>query len=120
MNKPIALDLFCGVGGASLGLQQAGFDTYSIEIDKDAADIHRSNLGECQQANILDIDPLHIKYTIGTPELFWLSPPCQAHSKAGMGKRKSRTDGEILNELIQKSALGYYLPSKDWDRKSVV
>lgn len=104
MIKPFALVAFAGVGGSGLGLQQAGFETYSIEIDKAIADIHRDNLGECQTTDILEIKPEWIKYAIGTPGIFWLSPPCQAHSKSAIGKSKSKTkareDGAILSDLI--------------------
>ena len=31
--KPTALDLFCGAGGASVGLYQAGFEVYGIDIE---------------------------------------------------------------------------------------
>jgi DNA (cytosine-5)-methyltransferase 1 len=102
-NKAIALDLFAGVGGATKGLQQAGFTTFSIERDKEAADIHRRNLGECLQADVLYLEPLAIKEELGNqPTLMWLSPPCQAHSKAGMGKTKGRKDADILSVLIRK------------------
>jgi site-specific DNA-cytosine methylase len=36
-----ALDLFCGMGGASLGLQRAGFDVTGVEFDAVACDMHR-------------------------------------------------------------------------------
>ncbi len=104
MTKPFALVAFAGVGGSSLGLTQAGFQTYSIEIEPTIAEIHRNNLGECQTADILNIKPEWVKHSIGTPRIFWLSPPCQAHSKSAIGKSKSktknRTDGAILSELI--------------------
>lgn len=104
MNKPFALVAFAGVGGSGLGLQQAGFETYSIEIEPAIADIHRANLGECQAADILDIKPEWINYAIGTPGIFWLSPPCQAHSRSSVGKSKAKTkarpDGAILSDLI--------------------
>lgn len=99
-RKPMALTLFAGIGGSSLGLAQAGFDTYSIELDPDAANMHRVNLGECQCADVLDINPMHIKYTIDVPSIIWLSPPCQAYSKSGMGKTKGRADANILTALI--------------------
>lgn len=34
MNRPIAVDLFCGAGGLSLGLKRAGFDV-AVAVDSD-------------------------------------------------------------------------------------
>jgi DNA (cytosine-5)-methyltransferase 1 len=45
-RKPTAVDLFCGCGGFSLGLMEAGFDVLcGIEIDCDAAHTYMVNLG---------------------------------------------------------------------------
>ena len=32
MRKSLALDLFCGGGGACIGMQQAGFEVVGIDI----------------------------------------------------------------------------------------
>ncbi len=101
-----ALVLFAGIGGSTLGLKLAGFQTLSIEIDPTIAEIHKRNIGECQIADILEVNPLHIKIGIGTPDVIFLSPPCQAYSKASIGKGKvtsrNREDRDILLELIAK------------------
>ena len=40
--KPIAIDLFCGAGGMSEGILQAGFHIiFSNEISKDASETYR-------------------------------------------------------------------------------
>lgn len=100
-----ALVLFAGIGGSSLGLKKAGYSTFSIEIESKLADIHKKNIGECQIADILEVKPIYVKYGIDIPEIFWLSPPCQAYSKASIGKgkgiSKSREDKDILIQLIR-------------------
>ena len=42
-RRPTAVDLFCGAGGLSLGLQEAGFDVVmGIDADKEAIETHAS------------------------------------------------------------------------------
>ncbi|WP_299591533.1 DNA cytosine methyltransferase [uncultured Microbulbifer sp.] len=47
-KRPIAIDLFAGAGGLSLGLEQAGFDVVAaVEIDPVHASVHKYNFPHC-------------------------------------------------------------------------
>ena len=48
MKRPLAIDLFAGAGGLSLGFEQAGFDLLAaVEIDPIHASVHKYNFPEC-------------------------------------------------------------------------
>lgn len=68
--RPRALDLFCGAGGMSVGLQRAGFEVTGVDI-RDLAKYHRG--GRFVQGDALT-DPLD------GFDYVHASPPCQSHS----------------------------------------
>lgn len=78
------LDLCCGAGGLSLGLQQAGFDVLGVELVEDAVETHRRHVGPCDHASLWDYSPRE-EY-----DLVAGGVPCQSFSVAG--KRASTCD----------------------------
>lgn len=68
--KPRALDLFCGAGGVTKGLQLAGFHVTGVDIKPQPNYCGDDFL----EADALEIEPGIIR---GRLSLIWASPPCQ-------------------------------------------
>lgn len=91
----VAIDLFCGIGGMSQGLLNAGFDVeLGVEIDKEVANIYESNQLSKAVLNgdLYEVDPLSLlrDYSIESIDLLAGCPPCQDYStmKTLNGKRQ--------------------------------
>lgn len=91
-QRPIAVDLFAGAGGMTLGFEQAGFDVLaSVEIDPIHCATHEYNFPKCKVicASVTDItgDYIRQKSQIDSQEVdvVFGGPPCQGFSL--MGKR---------------------------------
>ncbi|MGA7087944.1 MAG: DNA (cytosine-5-)-methyltransferase [Candidatus Dormiibacterota bacterium] len=93
-TRPTAIDLFCGAGGLSLGLHNAGFRVLlGADIDPLAVETHVSNLGGLGYTGDLtdSSDLLHFleSMTIKTVDLVAGGVPCQPFSRAGQSKIRS-------------------------------
>ena len=101
-QRPIAVDLFAGVGGMTLGFEQAGFDVLaSVEIDPIHCATHEYNfpLGTAICASVVDIsgEDIRSKSQIGDREVdvVFGGPPCQGFSLIG-----KRVFDDPRNQLV--------------------
>jgi DNA (cytosine-5)-methyltransferase 1 len=110
LRRPLAADLFCGAGGLSLGLSEAGFDVVlAIDNDEDALETHRSlhpglsvnwDLGDEDVVEMTGnlISGLGVTLVAG-------GPPCQPFSRAGRSalrdlvRRGRRPDHDLREDL---------------------
>jgi DNA (cytosine-5)-methyltransferase 1 len=101
--SPTAVDLFCGAGGASLGLVQAGWDLrLAADTDQACSLTHQANLpGEFLTADLRAVDADKVmnaaNITPGQLDLLFAGPPCQGFSIIG-----SRVVWDERNNLFRE------------------
>ena len=78
-RKKYVLDLYCGAGGAAVGIDRAGFQVVGIDIKPQPN--YPFTLVQCDAIQFLN-DLINGKTKIKLKDVlwFWSSPPCQAHS----------------------------------------
>jgi len=79
------LDLFCGAGGASMGLHRAFPSAHIVGVD--------INPQPRYPFDFVQDDAM--QFPLGNYDFFWASPPCQAHS------RLRGIDGRLYDDFIR-------------------
>lgn len=108
---PKAIDLFCGCGGISVGLQKAGFEVIAgIDIEKKyiASFMHNFPNAKALTTDITTVPPEEFMATVGIVagelDLLVGGPPCQGFSKNVPRKNRYLEDPK---NLLVKSFLDY-------------
>jgi DNA (cytosine-5)-methyltransferase 1 len=88
LGGPLAADLFCGAGGLSLGLAQAGYDVVlAVDNDDEALETHRAHHpGLSVNWDLADAEVVERTARLVTRcgiSLVAGGPPCQPFSRAG-------------------------------------
>lgn len=110
-ERPIAVDLFGGIGGMSLGFEQAGFDVVcAVEFDPAHAAAHRFNFPRCEvvQADARHLSIAAVKRAVAKGlarigredkrvDVVFGGPPCQGFSVGGTGD-----PADPRNELVRE------------------
>jgi DNA (cytosine-5)-methyltransferase 1 len=101
-NRPVAVELFAGAGGLSLGFEQAGFDlAAAVEIDPVHCAIHELNFPQTKVicaniANLTGDDIRRAAHLEGVQiDTVFGGPPCQGFSLIGQ-----RVLDDPRNELV--------------------
>jgi C-5 cytosine-specific DNA methylase len=103
--KPVAIDLFCGLGGWTEGLLAEGWHVIGIDIERHEYGEHRYP-GELVLMDVLQVHGAWFKDV----DLIVASPPCQAYSymampwsraKAKAAAIRADTTGQALADLTR-------------------
>ena len=102
---PVAVDAFCGSGGLSLGLRQAGFDLgYAFDNNKLAIATYVKNLGnhgEVADAFIMSGADIMKKANTADLDLLAGGPPCQGFSKQKRGAHLGDKRNALVSEFLR-------------------
>ena len=99
-QKYVAIDMFAGCGGLSLGFEAAGIKTIGYEMVKDCCDTYQNNLkSECKQEFITT--ETHFPQA----DLIIGGPPCQPFSRSGnqLGKDDARNGFPAFIAAVKKT-----------------
>lgn len=113
MDRPIAIDLFAGVGGMSLGFEQAGFDVAAaVEIDPIHCAAHEFNFPHTKMLprSVVGLKAADIRLSSGignrVVDCVFGGPPCQGFSMMGHRSLEDPRNSLVLEFVRLVAELG--------------
>jgi C-5 cytosine-specific DNA methylase len=112
--RPLAIDLFCGLGGWTEGLLAEGYEVVGFDIERHVYGEHRYPV----QLVLQDVLTLHGRQ-FATASLIVASPPCQAYSYRAMPWKRAKALPPPDNSLFEacfriqreaSEAAGHHVP----------
>lgn len=104
-KRPVAVDLFAGAGGLTLGLERAGFDVrVAVEQRVSAADTYRINNPETAvfSTDIRAVVPTEIQDAARAPiDLLAACPPCQGFTSLTSKWRRDDPRNALVTEVTR-------------------
>ena len=107
MSAPVCVDLFCGCGGLSTGLLDAGVDV-RLGVDLDGPSIATFDLNHAQRgsrairADVRELSGESLRELAGDPiSLLVGGPPCQPYSVAGKRQGLADRRGDLIFEFVR-------------------
>lgn len=118
MTRPIAIDLFAGAGGMSLGFEEAGFEvSAAVEIDPVHASIHHYNFPRCETlpASVVGLTGRQVLekagLVAGQVDVVFGGPPCQGFSLIGQRSMEDPRNSLVKDfvRLVQELGPRYFV-----------
>ena len=100
VRKPLAIDLYCGLGGWTEGLLAEGFDVIGFDIEQHVYGDHRYPA----QLVVQDVLTLHGSQ-FRSADLIVASPPCQEYSYMAMPWTKAKAKAAAIRADTTRAKL---------------
>lgn len=104
MSSVRAIDLFCGAGGSSWGVQSAGVEVVAgFDFWPVAKSVYHDNFHDAKFycENLEDLDPSDVKKELGDIDLILASPECTNHSVAKGNKPRCEKSRNTALQVIR-------------------